>query len=108
MPSMPPPSREIIASAKRCAMVRAMSWLAASLYCCASTCGLAPLRVSSTPAVDHQPAVSTESAPKATMDALAGAADHWLRTISCGEPGVACGARLFETMSKMPALLRSL
>ena len=42
------------------------------------------------------------------MAALAGAADHWLSTISCGEPGMACGARLFDTMSKMPALFRSL
>ena len=42
------------------------------------------------------------------MAALAGGADHCASTISCGEPGVACGARLFDTMSKMPALLRSL
>ena len=37
------------------------------------------------------------------MVAVAGGADHCAGTISCGEPGVACGARLFDTMSKIPA-----
>src|SRR5450631_1241145 len=41
------------------------------------------------------------------MDAFEGSADHWPMLISCGEPGVVCGAKLFETMSKIPALLKS-
>ena len=42
------------------------------------------------------------------MDALAGAADHCVKSISLGEPGMAGGAMLFDTKSKMPALVRSL
>ena len=108
MPLMPPPSREMMSSAKRCATVRAMSSLAASLYCRASTGGLPAVRRSiSQPYTTRRP-LSAESAPNATMDALAGGADHCAGTSSCGEPGMACGARLFDTMSKMPALVRSL
>ena len=42
------------------------------------------------------------------MAALAGAAAHCARFICCGEAGISGGAMLFETMSKMPALFRSL
>ena len=48
------------------------------------------------------------SDPNATMAALAGTPAHCGKLISCGVPGVACGARLFDTRSKMPALARSL
>jgi hypothetical protein len=57
MPSMPPPSRRMISSAKRCATVRAISWLASSLYCLPSTCGLAAVAGVVEPAVDNQPPV---------------------------------------------------
>src|ERR1700761_8175006 len=46
--------------------------------------------------------------PNATKAALAGAADHCARLSCCGEAGITGGAMLFDTMSKMPALLRSL
>src|SRR5579862_2373093 len=49
-----------------------------------------------------------DNAPNATISALAGAADHCGRLISCVDPGVAWGAMAFDTMSKMPALARSL
>ena len=42
------------------------------------------------------------------IEAFAGAADHCARFISCGEPGVTWGVKLFDTTSKMPALVRSL
>ena len=47
-------------------------------------------------------------APKATMAALVGALDHCCRLISLGAPGLVCGSIDFATMSKMPALERSL
>src|ERR1700677_1970836 len=46
--------------------------------------------------------------PKATMAAEVGAAAHCGRFISAGAPGVDWGSMLFETTSKMPALVRSL
>jgi hypothetical protein len=46
--------------------------------------------------------------PKATMAALDGAAAHCGKLICWGFAGIRGGAMLFETMSKMPALLRSL
>ena len=51
--------------------------------------------------------MSAESAPSANIPALAGGAVHCAGVICCGEPGVVCGARLFDTMSKMPALDKS-
>jgi hypothetical protein len=42
------------------------------------------------------------------MAAEVGATDHCCRLISAGAPGIDCGSRLFETMSKMPAFERSL
>src|SRR5580658_3515821 len=42
------------------------------------------------------------------MSAFDGAAAQSGKLISCGEPGISGGAMLFETMSKMPALERSL
>src|ERR1039458_8920615 len=103
---MPPPSRAIISSANRCATVRAMSSVAASLYCLPSTCGVVVLLVSkSHPDTARRPLL-VESAPNATIEALAGAADHWLATNSCGAPGITCGAMLFDTKSKIPALPR--
>ena len=99
----------MISSAKRWAIVRAESSLAASLYCLPSTWGLTRVMGIEEPAVDDERGHwSTESAPKATMAALAGAPDHSVRLISCGEPGVSWGERLLETRSKMPALARSL
>src|SRR6266567_2861511 len=38
MPWMPPPSRKMISSAKRCAIRRALSAFASSLYCLPNTC----------------------------------------------------------------------
>src|SRR6266568_1928026 len=45
--------------------------------------------------------------PKASMDALGGGVDQSLNFTSAGVPGVLVGKKLFETMSKMPALSRS-
>src|SRR5271165_5396802 len=89
-------------------MVRADSWLDASLYCLPRTCGLVVLRVSNShPETTRRP-LFDESEPNATIVAFAGAPDHWDRLISCGEPGVDCGAKLFETRSNIPAFERSL
>src|ERR1700712_3720044 len=49
----------------------------------------------------------TPKLPKATMAAEAGAAAQSCTLISAGVPGMDCGRRLLETMSKMPALARS-
>ena len=85
-----------------------MSLLAASLYCRASTGGLFAVVTSiSQPYTASRP-LFTANAPSATIDALAGGAVHCAAASSCGEPGVACGARLFDTISKMPAFVRSL
>ena len=106
---MPPPSRAMISSANRCATVRAMSSLAASLYCLPSTCGVGGVAACQT-ATQTPPAVHRSSRALQTPPST-----HSLEppttgssTISCGDPGIACGARLFDTISKMPALPRSL
>ena len=45
--------------------------------------------------------------PKATIAAEVGATAHCWTFISAGTPGMVCGRRLLETISKMPALARS-
>ena len=60
------------------------------------------------PAGNRQAAIGCRERAECDHRALAGAEDHCVRLISCGEPGVDCGAMLFETISKMPALCRSL
>ena len=81
--------------------------MASSLYCLLRTLGYWVFLVSSRKPLTERREPETPSEPKATMEAEAGAADHWARLISACEPGWACGAMDFETMSKMPALARS-
>src|SRR5256885_14069762 len=45
--------------------------------------------------------------PNASMDAFGGGEDQSANLTSAGVPGVFVGKKLFETMSKMPALSRS-
>ena len=97
----------MMSSANWWASWRAVSSLGSPVYCLAKTWGNWVFLASSRKPLATRLPFWMPMLPKATMAALAGATDHWERFISDGEPGVVWGARLFETMSKMPELARS-
>ncbi len=72
MPGLPPPRRKMISSAKRCAIWRAESSLASSLYCLASTCGYCGVLGVEEEAVATSLPLWTPKLPKATMAAEVG------------------------------------
>ena len=95
----------MISSANWWAIWRAVSSLAVAGVLLGEDLGeLGVLGVVEKAVDDERCRSATPMLPKATKAALAGAGDHWARFISAGVPGVAAGARLLETMSKMPAV----
>ena len=96
----------MISSANLWAIWRAVSSLAVSVYCLAKIWGYGGFLVSSRKPLTMRRPPLTARLPKATMAALAGAADHCARLISDGFR-VWPGGQVLETRSKMPALERS-
>ena len=97
----------MISSANLCAIRRAESVVAVSVYCLPNTCGEVGFFRSYSQPCTVTLFPPTPRLPKASMEAFAGAELQTSNLISEGWPGTSRGLKLLETRSKMPALSRS-